>query len=212
MKSHLLPFVAGAQHPPYYIEFVVDSSLRGKWQEVFGDPELNALEESLNINNQNIKQYFENYMAARAVRNARASFFPTISFGPSYSGGGKAGGSSQSSTGSANSIGGSSYTAGIELPVDVSWQPDLFGKVRNTIREYANAAQVSAANLANEQLSEQSSLAQYYFELRGQDALQQLYDDTVKAYTESLRLTKVLYKTGYRLGVTVTLNIPRITV
>jgi NodT family efflux transporter outer membrane factor (OMF) lipoprotein len=171
--------------------------IRGKWWEVFGDPELNTLEESLNINNQNIKQYFENYMAARAVvRGTRASMFPSLNVQPSYSGSGTAQGTSQSTTGSATSIGGSSYTTGLELPADVSWQPDLFGKLRNELREYENAAQVSAANLANEQLSEQSSLAQYYFELRGQDTLQQLYDNTIKAYTESLRLTKVLFRTG----------------
>lgn len=174
-----------------------DAMIRGKWWETFGDAELNSLEEQLNINDQNIKQYFENYMAARAVaRNARASLFPTASIAPSYSGGGAAGGSSQSSSGSATSVGGSSFVSGIELPVNVSWEPDLFGKVRNTLREEENAAQVSAANLANEQLSEQSSLAQYYFELRGQDALQELYDNTIKAYKESLRLTNVLFRTG----------------
>jgi NodT family efflux transporter outer membrane factor (OMF) lipoprotein len=174
-----------------------DAMIRGKWWEIFGDPELNSLEESLNIDDQNIKQYFENYMAARAVaRNARASLFPTLSIEPSYSKSGSAGSSSQSTTGTTSTIGGSTYTTGIELPADVSWEPDLFGKVRNTLREYANAAQVSAANLANEQLSEQSSLAQYYFELRGEDALQQLYDNTSKAYTESLHLTEVLFRTG----------------
>ena len=58
--------------------------LRGKWWEIYNDPELNALEEQLNINNQNIKQSFENFMAARAiVRQARAQFFPTVSTAPS---------------------------------------------------------------------------------------------------------------------------------
>ncbi len=53
--------------------------LRGKWWEIFNDPELNALEDQLNINNQNIKQYFENFMAARAVvREARSQYFPTL--------------------------------------------------------------------------------------------------------------------------------------
>jgi NodT family efflux transporter outer membrane factor (OMF) lipoprotein len=174
-----------------------DAMLRGKWWEVFGDSELNTLEESLNINNQNIKQFFENYMAARAiVRNARASLFPTVSIGPSFTGGGSAASSSSSSSGGATSIGGSSFAAGYELPVNVSWEPDLFGQIRNTIREDANAAQVSAANLANEKLSEQASLAQYYFELRGQDSLQELYNNTIKSYRESLHLTQVLFRTG----------------
>jgi NodT family efflux transporter outer membrane factor (OMF) lipoprotein len=174
-----------------------DTAVRGKWWEIFGDPELNALEESLNVDNQNIKESFENYMAARAtVRNARSSLFPTVSAAPSYSATATAGGSSNSTVGSTNIIGSKGFSATYELPFEVSWEPDLFGKVRNTVRMNANAAQVSAANLANERLSEQSSLAEYYFEIRGQDALQALYDDTIKSYTESLRLTNALFKTG----------------
>src|ERR1700727_3045002 len=62
-----------------------DAKLRGKWWEIFNDAELNALEEQLNINNQNIKQYFENFMEARAVvREARAQDFPTLSVAPSF--------------------------------------------------------------------------------------------------------------------------------
>src|SRR5271156_3729230 len=61
-----------------------DAKLRGKWWEIFNDPELNALEDQLNINNQNIKQYFENFMAARAVvREARSQYFPTLTAAPS---------------------------------------------------------------------------------------------------------------------------------
>lgn len=174
-----------------------DAMVRGKWWEIFGDSELNALEESLNNDNQNIKQSFENYMAARAVvRGTRSSLFPTISAAPSYSATATAGGSSNSTIGSTNIIGGNGYSATYQLPLEVSWQPDFFGKIRSSIRESANAAQVSAANLANERLSEQASLAQYYFQLRGQDALHELYSNTIKAYTESLRLTRVLFKTG----------------
>ena len=63
-----------------------DALLRGKWWEIYNDPELNALEEQLNINNQNIKQFFENFMAARAiVRQAHAQLFPTVSTAPSWS-------------------------------------------------------------------------------------------------------------------------------
>jgi NodT family efflux transporter outer membrane factor (OMF) lipoprotein len=136
-------------------------------------------------------------MASRAVvRSARASLFPSVSLGPSYNAAATAGGSSNSTTGSTNIIASKGYSATYELPLNVSWEPDLFGKIRNTIRVDANAAQASAANLANEQLSEQASLAQYYFEIRGQDSLQDLYNDTIKAYTESLRLTRALFKTG----------------
>jgi NodT family efflux transporter outer membrane factor (OMF) lipoprotein len=167
-----------------------DEMLRGKWWEIFGDPQLNALEEKLVINNQNIKQYFENYMAARAlVQNARSSLFPTLSLAPTYS----AQGAGPSSTATLSS---STSSRSYLLPLSVSWEPDLFGKVRNTIREEANAAQLSAANLANETLSEQASLAEYYFELRGEDALADLYDKTTASYKESLRLTQTLSNTG----------------
>ena len=162
-----------------------DAMLRGKWWEVFGDAQLNALEERLVIGNQNLKQYFANYMAARAlVRNARASFFPTVSLSPSAS----AAGYGASGTG----VSGRSY----ELPLSATWEPDLFGKVSNAVSADASAAQVSAADLANETLSEQASLAQYYFQLRGQDALQQLYQRETASYTEALRLTRVLSRTG----------------
>ena len=60
-----------------------DATLKGKWWEIFNEPELNALEEQFNIDNQNIKQYFENFMAARAqVREARAAYFPTVKANP----------------------------------------------------------------------------------------------------------------------------------
>jgi NodT family efflux transporter outer membrane factor (OMF) lipoprotein len=170
-----------------------DAMLRGKWWQVFQNDE---------INNQNIKQYFENYMAARAVvRNAHASLYPSISFAPSQSvqGRGSQSTATTTSTTSTSTTGttlASTTSQSYSFPFSASWEPDLFGMVRNTIREDANAAQVSAANLANETLSEQTSLAQYYFELRGQDSLQELYNKTVETYRDTLRLTQTRYRTG----------------
>jgi NodT family efflux transporter outer membrane factor (OMF) lipoprotein len=167
-----------------------DGALRADWWTVYNDPELNDLEQKLNRDDQNLVVAFENYMSARAqVRNARAALFPTLSIGPTAS---RSGTGPSSTARASNSISLSSY----ELPLQVSWEPDLFGRIRNTIRQYANAAQVSAATLANEKLSEQAALAEDYFELRGQDALQQIYDDTVKSYRQSLDLTKALVETG----------------
>ena len=80
--------------------------------------------------------------------------------------------------------------------MDVSWEPDLWGRIRNQIREYQYAAQVSAADLENERLTEQADLAEYYFELRGQDALQDVYNQTVIADQKIVDLTKTLYETG----------------
>ena len=106
-------------------------------------------------------------------------------------------------TGTTGTTGTSSSTTAINLnsnsfslPFDVSWEPDVWGRIRNTVREYANAAQVSAADLANERLTEQANLAQYYFELRGQDSLIDLYDQTIVAYQKYLDLTKVRSRTG----------------
>ena len=169
-----------------------DAMLRGKWWEIFNDPELNSLEDQLNIDNQNIKVSFENFMAARAlIREARAQFWPTVTTSPSWS----------RSRSSANLRNSSTANTGTEstlwsFPVDVSWQPDLFGKIRNEVRQAEYGAQVSAADLANEQLAEQASLAEFYFELRGQDALQKILNDTVEADQNSLELTKTLYDTG----------------
>ena len=158
-----------------------DALPRGKWWELFGDPELSALEQRLVLDNQNLKQFFESYMAARAtVRNAKSALYPQVSFGPSASARGSNDGP----------------TPTYALPLTASWEPDLWGKIRNTITQAENAAQVSAANLANETLSEQVSLAEFYFELRQQDALIVLYDNTIANYKESLRLTNVLSRTG----------------
>jgi NodT family efflux transporter outer membrane factor (OMF) lipoprotein len=78
----------------------------------------------------------------------------------------------------------------------VSWAPDLWGRVRNSVRESRYAAQVSAADLENERLTEQATLAEFYFQLRGQDSLQALYDLTIQAQRQSLELTRVLLETG----------------
>jgi NodT family efflux transporter outer membrane factor (OMF) lipoprotein len=98
-------------------------------------------------------------------------------------------------TGSATSSSGTTFNE-FQLPFDVYWEPDLWGRVRNTVRQARYAAQVSAADLENERLTEQASLAEFYFQLRGQDALQDLYNKTIDAQKKSVDLTKVLVETG----------------
>jgi len=169
-----------------------DSTLRGKWWEIYQEPELNALEDQLNNSNQNIAQSFQNFMAARAqVRQARSSYSPTVTTTPSYTRS-----RSSANVGSQGASGTNLNSNEFSLPFDVSWEPDVWGRVRNTVREYANAAQVSAADLANERLTEQANLAVYYFELRGQDALIDLYRQSIEAYSQSLNLTRTLGATG----------------
>jgi NodT family efflux transporter outer membrane factor (OMF) lipoprotein len=166
--------------------------LPGNWWEIFNDAGLNALEEQLNINNQTIKQYFEAYMEARAlVAEAHSQYWPTVTTTASYN---QAKSSSTLFHSSQANVGLTSTL--YSLAGDASWIPDLFGRIRNTVREYQSGAQVSAADLELERLTEQASLASYYYEIRGQDALQKILNDTVKADQEALKLTEVLYKTG----------------
>ena len=173
-----------------------DAKLRGQWWEIYNEAELNALEEQLNINNQNIRQAFENFMAARAmVREARAQYFPTASIGASYS-------RSQSSTNTASvANGGATTNAGqqtqvFSLPGDISWAPDLWGRVRNAVHASQFNAQLTAADLENERLTEQAGLAEFYFEIRGQDELQRILNETVEADAKSYQSEKARYENG----------------
>jgi NodT family efflux transporter outer membrane factor (OMF) lipoprotein len=173
-----------------------DAMLHGKWWEIYNDSELNALEDKLEIDNQSIKQFFENFMAARAIiAEQRSQLFPTVSVGPSYahteSSANTSGSGTASQTVSTNKSGGL-----IQLPADVSWEPDLWGRVRNSIREAQYNAQLSAADLENERLTEQASLAAFFFELRGQDALQAVFAQTIADDQKALDYTKAQYETG----------------
>jgi NodT family efflux transporter outer membrane factor (OMF) lipoprotein len=173
-----------------------DTLPHGKWWEIYNDPELSALETQLNIDNQNIRQFFENFMAARAlVREARSQLFPTATVGANYS---RSRGSANlgSNIGATGTTSGKGSTGLIDLPLDVSWEPDLWGRVRNTIRQAQYNAQVSAADLENERLTEQASLATFFFEIRGQDALRQILDATVAQDQKALELTTSQYNLG----------------
>jgi len=129
-------------------------------------------------------------MEARAlVREARSHYYPTVSVGGSYT-------RSRTSSNVGSSASGGEQTQLFSLPADVSWEPDLWGKVRNTVRASQYAAQLSAADLENERLTEQASLAQYFFEIRGQDALQQILNDTVAADKKALEVVRSAYDTG----------------
>src|SRR6201996_4150756 len=108
-----------------------DAMLHGKWWEIYNDPELNALEDKLNIDNQNIKQFFENFMEARTlIAEAHSQLYPTVAVGPSYQ---RAKTSANLGTFSVANAGRQSSVG--SLPATVSWEPDLWGKVRNTIHE-----------------------------------------------------------------------------
>ena len=169
-----------------------DAALRGKWWEMFTNAQLNALEEQVAVSNQNVAAAFANFLSARAlVKEARAQLFPTLAANPSVTRSRQPGVGSRSGFSS-----GAATLTDYSLPLDASWQPDLWGRIRNTVNANVFGAQATAADVENTRLTAQAELAADFFQLRGQDALTQLFNDTVRAYQESLDLTKVRFQTG----------------
>ncbi len=169
-----------------------DAMIRGNWWEVFNEPELNTLEEQLNVNNETLKEDFQNYMSARAIiAEARSQYWPTIIGNPSWS---------RSRTSSNQRVSSTATTGNTtslwNLPLDVSWTPDFWQKIRNEVHEAQYAAQVSAADLQVEKLTEQASLANYFFEIRGQDMLGEILKETVAADQKSLDYNQAQFDTG----------------
>jgi NodT family efflux transporter outer membrane factor (OMF) lipoprotein len=161
-----------------------DAALHGKWWERFNDAELNAVEEQVSVSNQNIAAAAATFLEARAlVKEARSQYYPTVTTSPSI-------------TAQHNPLGSSKSFVEYQLPFDASWQPDLWGRIRNTVAANAAAAQASAADLENVRLTAQAEVAVDYYELRGEDSLKDLLDSTVMAYQQSLDLTQALYETG----------------
>jgi NodT family efflux transporter outer membrane factor (OMF) lipoprotein len=173
-----------------------DALARGKWWEIYNDPELNALEEQVNISNQNIKVAEAQYQEAKLnVRIARSYLFPTLTTTPSIV-------NSRSpltgTPGATSSVPTASTT--YDLPVSVSYEADVWGAVRRSFRAIAEAAQVSDAQLQSARLLYQADLAADYFELRGTDGEKQLLDATVKSYQDYLKLTQDRFNSGVASG------------
>jgi NodT family efflux transporter outer membrane factor (OMF) lipoprotein len=167
-----------------------DNITRGKWWEIFGDQELNALEDQIDVNSQTIAQAEANYRNAQAVvRGARSGLFPQVSVGPSVNGSRTSG-----------SIGNTSFhpdsVATIDLPFSATWETDMWGRVRKTIESNIESAQAAAGDLENMRLSLQCQLALDLFQLHGLDGQKKLLDDTVVAYQKALDLTVNRYNQG----------------
>jgi NodT family efflux transporter outer membrane factor (OMF) lipoprotein len=163
-----------------------DAIVRGAWWKIFNDPRLDALEAQVNISNQNIAvaqaQYAESYALVQA---ARSSVFPIVSASGSYT---------RAHTGTTPSN--AKTSSQILLSADVSWELDLWGKIRKTIEANSASAQASAADLENARLSAQAQLAQDYFQICSLDAQKKLLDDTDIIYQKFLDLTKNRYASG----------------
>jgi NodT family efflux transporter outer membrane factor (OMF) lipoprotein len=163
-----------------------DNVLRGNWWEIYAIPELNALEEQVSASNQNVAQVEANYRQAQAlVRASRSGFYPAVT-----------GGASVTRSRRSPEVGGRGTSNDFLLPIDFSWEIDLWGRVRRTVEASMAGAQASQADLESVLLSAQALLAQDYFQLRTTDAQKMVLEDTIGAYQKSLDLTKNRYTAG----------------
>ncbi|HEY3129601.1 MAG TPA: efflux transporter outer membrane subunit [Acidobacteriota bacterium] len=176
-----------------------DAALRGKWWEIFGDQQLNALEEQVNVSNQNVAVAEAQFRGARAaIRVARAGLFPTITGGASVNR------SHPSSNRAVRQGVVLATTTDYNLPIDLSYEADVWGRIRHTIEANLDNAQATAADLEAVRLSMHSELALDFFHLQGLDAEKQLLDSTVAAYQKALDLTTNRYNQGIVARVDVT--------
>jgi NodT family efflux transporter outer membrane factor (OMF) lipoprotein len=169
-----------------------DQNLGGSWWEVFHDPQLNALEAQVDVSNQNLKAAAAQYTQARAVlRYYRADYFPTVTADPVATRS-KLSGNRQPHSPSFNGI---TYND-FQIPFELSYQIDVWGRVRRTVESYRAQAQASAADLAAVNLSMHSQLALYYFQARLLDAEEQLLNSTVTQYEQALQLIESRFGGG----------------
>ena len=169
-----------------------DTLLRGKWWELYGDTKLNELEEQVDSSNQTLKIAEANFRQARAaIRFSRASEAPTIGTAPSISTVRDSANQPYFPASEANN-----GTGDFTLPLDLSYEIDLWGRVRRTVTASREEAQASAADLETARLSLHAEVAIDYFEVRSADAQERLLDDTVNAYSEALDLTKNRFEGG----------------
>ncbi|MCU1224523.1 MAG: transporter [Edaphobacter sp.] len=169
-----------------------EQNLGGTWWTIFQDPQLDALEQQVNVSNQNLKAADAQYQQARAVlRYNRADYYPTGTTGPAAT----------RTRVSAHRPPPNSIFNGVTyndfaLPFNFSYQADVWGRVRRTVESYREQAQASAADLATVNLSMHADLAVDYFQARALDAQEQLLNSTVKEYEQALALTQSRFRGG----------------
>jgi NodT family efflux transporter outer membrane factor (OMF) lipoprotein len=168
-----------------------DQNLGGNWWEIFQDPQLNALEAQVNVSNQNLRAAEAQYTQSRAVlRYNRAAYFPSIN-----------GGASATRNRISNNRPPSLATNGVtysdfQIPFELSYEVDVWGRVRRTVESYRAQAQASAADLAAVNLSMHAQLALFYFQARTLDAEEQLLNSTVMQYEQALELIENRFTGG----------------
>src|ERR1700704_350167 len=168
-----------------------EQNLGGNWWEMFQDPQLNALELQVNVSNQNLKAAEAQYTQARAlVRYNRAAYFPTLT-----------GGANASRNKISNNRPPSLTTNGrtyndFQIPFELSYEVDVWGRIRRTVESYRDQAQASAADLATVNLSMHAQVALFYFQARVLDAEEQLLSSTVTQYEQALELIETRFAGG----------------
>ncbi len=184
-----------------------DELPRGKWWEIFNDRQLNALEDQVNISNQNLAAAEANFRQALSqIRVARSAYFPTVAGGPSWSrfkrsetlGSANTNLAGASGTGTGPNIGvfpGQTLSDYL-LNFNAAWELDIWGKVRRSVESSEATAEASAATLEGVRLSAQATLAQDYFQLRALDEQKRLQDEIVVAFAKILERTKNRYAMG----------------
>jgi NodT family efflux transporter outer membrane factor (OMF) lipoprotein len=169
-----------------------DQNLGGSWWTIFQDPQLNELEDQINVSNQNLKAAEAQFRQSRAtLRYYRADYYPTVTTAPS---------ATRQRTSSrrpppTSTFDGITYNDFV-LPFDVSYQADVWGRVRKNVESYREQAQASAADLATVNLSMHADLAVDYFQARSLDAEEQLLNTTVTQYEQALELTENRFQGG----------------
>lgn len=168
-----------------------EQNLGGAWWQIFQDPQLNRLEDQINVSNQNLKAAVAQYTQARAaLRYYRADYYPSIN-------GGAAATRNRISNNRPPAVttNGSTYSD-FQIPVELSYEADVWGRVRKTVESQRGQAQASAADLATVNLSLHAQLALFYFQGRSLDAQEQLLSSTVAQYEKAWQLVKSQFQGG----------------
>ena len=167
-----------------------DQNLGGNWWEIFQDPQLNALEQQINVSNQNLKAAASQYQEARAaLRYVRADYYPTITADPSAT-------RQRYSSNRTIAVGRGLTFNDFVVPINLSYQVNAWGRVSKNVEAYRDQAQASAADLAVVNLTMHADLAVDYFAARALDAEEKLLRDTVGQYQQALQLNEDRYEGG----------------
>ena len=168
-----------------------DGMLRGKWWEIYNDPQLNRLEDLVATNNQSLRSAVETYLAARdQILAARSLFYPRLAAGTSYAH------SKLSQNRPLSSAGSRDQFNDLVLAGQASWEPDFFGRIRRTVEAARANAQASAADVATVDLALHAEMASAYFDLRGLDSQTRLLQGTVANLENQFALTQRLLDGG----------------